>query len=95
MLVFGAFGAAIAGPLWASPENLIGGATVSITPIKQTNDGYVIVRVTIHNVTSVGSGNPTNGQSFPRPINSRTAQPYTNISQVIEIDVKIKIGQIK
>lgn len=73
-------------------ENFIGGAAVKVTPIGNVNSNYVKARVTIFNVTSVGSGNIKNGQSYPRPISetlNRSPQPYTNISQIIEFDVII------
>jgi hypothetical protein len=74
-----------------SVENFIGGAAISITPLGNVNSTFVKSRITIFNVTSVGSGNINNGQSFPRPIGEKSAQPYTNISQLIEFDVLIKL----
>jgi hypothetical protein len=74
-----------------SVENFIGGAAISITPLGNVTSTFVKSRITIFNVTSVGSGNINNGQSFPRPIGEKSAQPYTNISQLIEFDVLIKL----
>ena len=78
----------------ATVENFIGGATIKITPIGKASASTIVARVTIVNVTSVGSGNIGDGQSFPRPITetlSGSPQPFTNISQTIEFDVIIKL----
>ena len=70
---------------FASVEQFVGGATITITPV--FNEGkFNHLNVQIFNVTSVGSGNIQNGQSFIRPPTD-SAQPYTNISQTFEFEV--------
>jgi RHS repeat-associated protein len=75
----------------ATVENFIGGAAVKITPLRKAEAGYIIVRVSIFNVTSVGSGNAANGKSKPRSILNNSPEPFTNISQTIEFDAKVKL----
>lgn len=74
-----------------TPANFIGGAAIKIIPLSISNSNMVKARVMIHNVTSVGSGNINNGQSYPRPIMESSAQPYTNISQTLELNVNIQL----
>jgi hypothetical protein len=77
----------------ATVENFIGGAAVKITPLcKATEAGYIIVRVSIMNVTSVGSGNVSKKEkSNPRSLSETKPEPYSNISQTIEFDAKVKL----
>jgi hypothetical protein len=70
---------------FASVEQFIGSATISITPVYKGGD-FSHLNVQVFNVTSVGSGNAQNGQSFIRPP-ADSAQPYTNISQTFEFHV--------
>jgi hypothetical protein len=72
-----------------TPEQLIGGAWVEVSPIYDENQEITGLSVKVFNVTSTGSGSTSsNSQSFVRPegTNATTGpQPYTNVSQTFEI----------
>jgi hypothetical protein len=84
-------GAFLLGEKATTPANFIGGAAIKIEPVQRINNRTIQVMISIHNVTSVGSGNVENGQSFPRPILESSAQPYTNISQTIQIIMAVPL----
>ena len=71
---------------FATPEQVIGGANVKITPIKEG-----LLEIRIFNVTSLGSGNiGGNIKSYIRQPNYKGSQAYRNISQTFIFNYRWK-----